>query len=119
MATMTQTYKVIDRETLRKKLENEKGKFRLWNVITRDYFKPEKNIPGSKWIPVTDLSKELPGLDVKKDEAIVVYCGSFQCPSSKQAAQLLSKEGYTNVSAYEGGLADWKEGGLPLVKIGE
>ena len=35
---------------------------------------------------------------------------------SKQAAEKLASLGYTNVFAYEGGLKDWSEAGLPLVK---
>ena len=52
-----------------------------------------------------------------KTDAIITYCGGPQCTASKQAAEKLASFGYTNVSAYEGGLQDWSEAKLPLVKL--
>ena len=59
----------------------------FWNVLTKEFYKPEVNIAGSRWIPVDTLTEKLASL------------------------------GYTNVFAYEGGLKDWSEGGFPLVKL--
>lgn len=115
MTTAT-TYRAIDRNTLKSKLDR-KEKFHLWNVLTKEYYKPDKNIPGSKWVPVNELEKRLPSLNAGKSDAIVVYCGSFQCPSSKQAAEKLVQLGFENVSAYEGGVADWAEGNLPFISV--
>ena len=56
-------------------------------------------------------------LNLALNTTIVTYCGGIKCPSSKQAADKLASLGYTNVWAYEGGLQDWTEGGLPLVKL--
>jgi len=114
--TQTHAFKIIDRSTLKGKLDR-KEKFHLWNVLVPQYYNAEKNIPGSKWIPVDQLDQKLPSLGAGKNDEIVVYCGSFTCPSSKQAAEKLARSGYTNVSAYEGGLADWIEGGLPVAKL--
>lgn len=107
------TFQHMDRETLRRKVET-KGRFHLWNVLSKEWFKAEENIPGSKWVPVDRLEEKLPTLNVKKDEEIVVYCGGVQCPQSGQAAQKLVDLGFTRVSAFEGGLKEWKEAGLPL-----
>jgi len=115
--TETRNYQTIDRNALKAKLD-EKAKFHLWNVLTKDYYKPDKNIPGSLWISVDEIEQKLPALGVQKEDEVVVYCGSFQCPSSKRAAEKLVRMGYRNVSAYEGGIADWAEGNLPLVPLG-
>ncbi|MBI4369063.1 MAG: rhodanese-like domain-containing protein [Elusimicrobia bacterium] len=117
MTTNAQTYKTIDRASLKAKIDN-KEKFHLWNALTKEYYKPEANIPGSQWIPVDTLTEKLANETVpSKTDAIITYCGGTQCPSSKQAAEKLASFGYTNVSAYEGGLKDWSEAKLPLVKL--
>ena len=46
-----------------------------------------------------------------KDKEIVVYCASFSCQLSPQAAQKLIEAGYTNVVDFEGGLKDWATSG--------
>jgi rhodanese-related sulfurtransferase len=38
---------------------------------------------------------------------IVVYCASFECQLSPEAAQKLVDAGYTKVYDFEGGLKDW------------
>jgi len=88
-------------------------KFHFWNVLSPEYYKAEDSIPTSKHVPVGDIEKLLPELNIGKNEEIVTYCASFDCSASKKAAEKLVQAGYTNVSAYEGGIKDWKEGGLP------
>jgi len=117
MTTTAQKFQLIDRAGLKAKLDN-KEKFHLWNVLTKEHYKPEANISGSQWLPVDTITEKLAVEKVaSKGETIVAYCGGPQCPSSKQAAEKLVSLGYTNVLAYEGGLKDWSEAGLPLVKL--
>lgn len=117
MTTAATKYQTISRADLKARVD-KKEKFHLWNVLTKEFYKPESNIAGSQWIPVDTLTEKLAGEKVAvKAETIVVYCGGPECPSSKQAAEKLSGFGYLNVLAYEGGLKDWAEGGLPLVKL--
>ncbi|MCG3206169.1 MAG: hypothetical protein KCHDKBKB_02896 [Elusimicrobia bacterium] len=116
MQTTTQKYQAIDRNAIKAKLDRKDG-FRLWNVLTKEYYKPDQNIPGSQWVPVDELEKRLPGLNAGKDEKIVVYCASFQCTASKKAAATLADLGFSKVFAYEGGLKDWSEAGFPLETI--
>ena len=116
--TMTaQKFQIIDRAGLKAKLD-KKETFHFWNVLTKEFYKPEANIAGSQWISVDTITEKLANEKVAvKGETIVVYCGGPQCPSSKQAAEKLASFGYVNVSAYEGGLKDWSQAGLPLVKL--
>ena len=117
ITTTTQKFQFIDRAGLKAKLDN-KEKFHFWNVLTKEFYKPEANIAGSQWIPVDAITEKLASEKVAvKGETIVVYCGGPECSSSKQAAEKLATLGYTNVSAYEGGLKDWSAAGLPLVKL--
>ncbi|OGR86830.1 MAG: hypothetical protein A3J74_06860 [Elusimicrobia bacterium RIFCSPHIGHO2_02_FULL_57_9] len=117
MTTTEQKYKTIDRVGLKATMDSNE-KFHLWNVLTKEFYKPEANIAGSQWIPVDTLTEKLASEKVpSKTDAIITYCGGPQCPSSKQAAEKLASLGYTNVFAYEGGLKDWSEAKLPLVKL--
>jgi len=116
MQTTERKFKIIDRAGL-KAMIGRGDRFHLWNVLGREYYKPESNIPGSKWVPVDEVASKVKEFNVGKDDLVVTYCGGFQCPASKQAAEKLVSLGFTNVQAYEGGLQDWAEGGLPLVKI--
>ena len=116
--TMTaQKFQTIDRAALKAKLDN-KEKFQLWNVLGKEFYKPESNIAGSQWVSADTITAELPVVKAAaKADLIVVYCAGKTCAASKQAAENLAAMGYTNVSAYEGGLQDWTEAGFPLVKL--
>ncbi len=116
IATTAEKFRKISRDELKMKIDSGKP-FTLWNVLTKEYYHSDKNIPGSIWVPVNELEQRLPSLNAKKTDEIVVYCGSTQCPSSRQAAQKLASLGYTNVSAFEGGVADWQEADLPFVTL--
>jgi len=74
------------------------------------------HIKGAINIPMSDIKKTAPTLLPDKNAAIVVYCGSYQCGASLNAAAVLKKLGYTNIHDYKGGLKEWTELGLPLVK---
>jgi rhodanese-related sulfurtransferase len=49
-----------------------------------------------------------------KSVPVIVYCASFSCDLSPQAAQDLVDAGFENVIDYEGGLKDWVESGFDL-----
>ncbi len=103
--------KCITREAL-KGMIDRKEDFILVDVLSPECY-AEEHIPGSINIPLEDIenkSKEL----LKKDKEIVVYCGSFQCTMSSQAAEKLTELGYKNVYCFEGGLQHWKDAGFPL-----
>jgi rhodanese-related sulfurtransferase len=71
----------------------------------------EEHIPRSINIPLEDIEKKAKKL-LKKDKMIVVYCGSFRCNMSSQAAEILTKLGYKDVYDFEGGLQFWKDFGF-------
>ena len=115
--TTTQTYKIIDRVSLKARIDN-KEKFHLWNAVTKEYYKPEANIPGSQWVPVDTLTEKFANEKVPaKTDVIITYCAGTHCTSSRQAAEKLASFGYTNLSVYEGGLKDWSEAKLPFVTL--
>jgi rhodanese-related sulfurtransferase len=60
-------------------------------------------IPTAVNIPVSDLPGAMP--DAGKDDLIILYCRSGN--RSGQAASILRKEGFTNISDF-GGISRWK-----------
>ena len=80
------------------------------NVLTPDQYN-RGIIKGSKKIPLEELDKRIQELD--KTREVVTYCASYKCGASREAARKLAALGF-NVRAYEGGIKEWKEAGLPL-----
>ena len=116
MTITAEKFRLIDRAGLKAKIDR-KETFHLWNVLSKESYKPEANIPGSKWMPLDSFTETLVAQKAKKDDFIVVYCGGKECTASQQAAEKLSGMGYVNVFRYEGGLQDWTEAKLPLVTL--
>jgi len=51
---------------------------------------------------------------LNKDTEMVVYCSNYFCTASGQVAQQLQSLGFTKVWAYEAGMAEWFQRGLPV-----
>lgn len=75
----------------------------LLDVRTQAEFE-EKHIPGAICIPNETIGSEAPEGLPDKDQLILVYCRSGS--RSKQAAQKLADQGYTNIVEF-GGINDW------------
>jgi rhodanese-related sulfurtransferase len=81
------------------------------NVLSPEVYQ-DCHIKGTINVPhdrLADFVQNLP-----KDTEIIVYCAHYQCPLSKQSAHLLMNLGFTNVKAYEGGIVEWYQDGLPV-----
>lgn len=102
-------YENIKKEEL-KKMIDEKRNFILFDVRQYASFL-SKHIKGAKSLPTEEIDKEATKMD--KSKLIVVYCGGYTCPLSGYAAEKLSKMGF-KVKAYEGGISEWSEAGLPV-----
>lgn len=98
----TPTYRQINAEEAMEIMEKESG-YIILDVRTSEEFQ-EKHIPNAINIPNETIGngemKELPD----KDQLILVYCRSGN--RSKQAAEKLVKQGYTNIVEF-GGINDW------------
>jgi rhodanese-related sulfurtransferase len=104
----------ISTQELHQKLQNKAG-FQFWNVLTDQYFKGE-NILGSRHVPLDKVGAEVRQAGIPKNAEIVVYCAGPHCPQSRLAAEKLTKLGYDNVRAYEGGLEQWRQAGYGVEK---
>jgi rhodanese-related sulfurtransferase len=101
--------KTILKEELAAKLNA--GNLVVVNVLARPAY-DKIRIKGSISIPRSELeTSRWKELDSKKE--IVVHCSSYECGASRMAAEFLEARGF-NVKAYEGGIKEWAEAGLPM-----
>jgi rhodanese-related sulfurtransferase len=85
----------------------------FWNVLVQDYFGGEL-IPGSRWVPLDRVGREVSARALDRNARIIVYCSGMSCPNSGDAGQKLATLGFTNVRVFEGGLEAWKLSGRGL-----
>ena len=107
----------INRDVLRKKLQESPGRVILMDVRDKNDYEVE-HIKGAISVPIGELLNRAVQ-NWGRDNEIIVYCGSFECPTSSKAAKLLDDAGFENVLDYEGGLRDWKTAGFLTDGAGE
>lgn len=66
-------------------------------------------IPGAKLASYEYSAEEIEQVAPNKEELIVVYCFTFNCPLSRRLADKLVEFGYVNVIEYPGGLEEWRD----------
>jgi rhodanese-related sulfurtransferase len=107
---MTGSPRTISRDELSDRLARRDG-LQLVSVV-----EPEEYdlglIPGSLKIPLSQLDQRMSELD--RARAVVTYCGGADCLASQRGAEKLHAAGF-DVRVYEGGLRDWRAGGLPVL----
>ncbi len=84
------------------------------NAVVVDVRTPQEfatgSLPGARNVPVDKLGEKLP--DFKKDKPVIVVCASGS-RAGKAAAQIRAG-GYGEVYVLAGGIAAWREAGLPI-----
>ncbi len=65
-------------------------------------------------IPIKELTNKLPDLQKYSDKAVLTYCKSGN--QSVRACKVLKQSNFSNVHNISGGLQNWKEANLPVVK---
>jgi rhodanese-related sulfurtransferase len=103
--------RTIERDELTRKLDAKDPRFKLVMTLGDWEFRT-KHIPGS--LHFKDAAEMLSTL--RKDDEIVVYCTNPPCLASVAAYHRLVQEGYTSVRRYAGGIEDWENAGLQLVR---
>ena len=71
----------------------------------------QAHIQGARNVPAATIERAA----LPKEEELVVYCGGGTCPLSHNAAELLLKDGYTDVKVLDGGFSAWVAKGYPVV----
>jgi len=113
MAHPDPTVKEIGRDDLIHRM-HEGERFIIVDVLSHDHFE-RAHLPGAINVPVLMLRELAPILFTDQDE-IVVYCANFQCTASTTAAKILMQMGLTDVLDYKGGILDWLDGNLPIIR---
>ena len=70
------------------------------------------HILNARNVPLGELDAQLEKLAKNKQKSLVVYCESGR--RSAQATARLRAAGYENAVNLDGGLASWKQAGLPV-----
>ncbi len=106
---MAEDIVILTKEEVLRHLKNDTAV--VVNVLAKTAY-DEVHIKGSVSIPFDILEDgELDGLNGKKN--VITYCKSYTCGASKRAANILKDMGY-NAMAYEGGIEEWEQSGLPV-----
>ena len=71
-------------------------------------------ISGSIHVPVSEINSRLTEFSKYKDKPVLVYCRSGS--RSAHACNILSKNGFEDVSNLVGGVIAWESANLPLSK---
>jgi NADPH-dependent 2,4-dienoyl-CoA reductase/sulfur reductase-like enzyme/rhodanese-related sulfurtransferase len=87
---------------VKERLNTSKEGFQLLDVRDENEVK-EKRIPGSVWIPLSELGSQLRELDQKKETAVHCYSGL----RSYKACLKLQHAGFRSVKNVDGGLLCW------------
>ena len=79
-------------------------KLRIIDVNPADVY-ANAHIEGAVNVPAEKIAEE--AAHWNKQTPIVVYCGSFQCPTSHIVAKQLADLGFADVKVFAGGIAEW------------
>jgi rhodanese-related sulfurtransferase len=71
-------------------------------------------VPRSKHIPLAELEGRIAEIAKFKERPVLLACRSGT--RSAGAARVLKKAGFTQVFQLKGGIAAWREAGLPIEK---
>lgn len=99
---------VIVKEALLNMLDSENVV--IMNVLAKHAY-DRLHIKNSISAPYDRLENgEFDNLD--RGKRLIIYCASYSCGASKKAAAIMKERGFM-VAAYEGGIREWAESGLP------
>lgn len=71
-------------------------------------------ITGSLYMDYKEYDKLKKFLPADKKLPIIAFCNGIKCEHSDHLAELLKKDGYTNVLVYKGGYPEWLEKKYPV-----
>ncbi|MGD9900451.1 MAG: rhodanese-like domain-containing protein [Calditrichaceae bacterium] len=70
----------------------------------------ESRIPGSRWLPMSEISRRMN--ELPRDRDAVIYCRTGS--RSADLLKYLTTRGYTNLINLAGGIVAWYEEGYPV-----
>jgi rhodanese-related sulfurtransferase len=99
-------------------MKQQGNEFLLVNTLDEEQFGKTK-IEDAVNIPLSsdDFVKKVEQHASSKDDTVVVYCASADCPSSTKAGEKLEEAGFTHVLDFEDGAKGWQESGHRLAAV--
>jgi rhodanese-related sulfurtransferase len=88
----------------------QQGRAQLVEVLPAKEYKRE-HLPKAINIPLSELNPET-AQQLRKDQAIIVYCADYKCDVSARAAWRLESMGFQEVYRYTAGKDDWLAAGF-------
>jgi len=88
----------------------QQGRAQLVEMLPAKEYKRE-HLPKAINIPLSQLNPET-AQQLRKDQAIIVYCADYSCDVSARAAWRLESMGFQEVYRYTAGKADWLSAGF-------
>lgn len=106
---MLENIRTITAYELKNKMSRDRN-LTVINALDRETYN-DCHIIGTINIPLDELKNKVKDWDRNKE--IITYCASEDCPVSREAYEVLVSMGFKNVSAYEGGMREWKKIDFP------
>lgn len=94
--------------------QKEEKSLYVINLLDKEWY-TDCHIKGSVHVPFDQLMSFVRTLP--KNTELIVYCSNYFCTASRTAYQQLVDDGFTQVYAYEGGMAEWYQLGYPVEGI--
>ena len=105
---------MMDVEVLKQKLDAAED-ILLLDVRTAEDFSGEQgHVDGSVLIPVEELEQRLSEIENYQEKTVMTICRTDR--RSAKAAQILGKNGFSDVHVIKQGMTDWNEKGYSVVK---
>jgi len=105
---------MIDTEEFRKRRDTEKDLLVLDVRTAGDFVGEQGHIDGALNIPVEELQQRMDELGDYLEQPVAIVCRTDK--RSAKAALLLTEEGFSDVHVVRGGMTNWLEAGLPVVR---
>ncbi len=105
---------MLDTEEFRKRREADKNLLVLDVRTAADFVGEQGYIDGAMNIPVEELQQRMGELGDYLEQPVAIVCRTDK--RSAKAALLLTEEGFADVHVVRGGMTNWLEAGLPVVR---
>jgi rhodanese-related sulfurtransferase len=94
-------------------LQGQRGPYLLGDARPLKRYQ-EGHVPSAVSTPAVKAEALLAKLPADKNQLLVFYCGGPTCPFTKQAYDIASKAGHTNVKGFQAGIPGWNKAKLPI-----
>ncbi len=103
--------KTLTREEVQSRID-EKKPINLIEASNKEDF-DKAHLPGAFRMTADEAKAGAQHRLQDKNAEVIAYCGGNGCDASTKLATELESQGYSNVSVFKGGKAEWNEAGFP------